>query len=110
MFAQSFLSLDSTLLTLVERQLHFTQASKLEESSFSKASFDQYSFDQQYKNSKTHRQGAGSHHKVLDYLSLSLSLPLFFHPHKLLSQKFTKSLKDILPLREAIKKCLTTVP
>ena len=48
------------------------------------------------------------HHKVIDYLSMSLQLPLYFHPHKVLSQKFTKTIKDIVPEREPIKKLLTS--
>lgn len=39
---------------------------------------------------------SAGHHRVLDYLSLSLSLPLYYHPHSYLSQKFTKSVKDLL--------------
>ena len=49
---------------------------------------------------------ASGHHKVLDYLSLSLSLPLYFHPHSALSQKFTKSVKDLLPFREEMRTAL----
>lgn len=43
---------------------------------------------------------------MLDYLSLSLSLPLYYHPHNLLSQKFTKTVKDLLPHRDTLRSCL----
>lgn len=49
---------------------------------------------------------ASGHHKVLDFLSLSLSLPLYYHPHSLLSQKFTKSVKDLLPYRDEMRSIL----
>ena len=50
---------------------------------------------------------ASGHHKVLDYLSLSLSTPLYYHPHHLLSQAFTKSVKDMLPHSSELRASLS---
>lgn len=51
--------------------------------------------------------GVGSH-KTLDYLSLSLNLPLKYHPHTIFSNKYTKTLHDLLAsknhLTEFLKK------
>lgn len=46
--------------------------------------------------------GLGSH-KILDYLSLSLNLPMLYHPHSLYSHKYTKAMHDLLALRESIQ-------
>ena len=49
------------------------------------------------------------HHKVLDYLSLSLSLPLYYHPHNsLTTQKFTKKVKDMLKYKQLFKQALNS--
>jgi len=45
--------------------------------------------------------GLGSH-KLLDFLSLSLNLPLEFHPHSAFSTKYTKTMKDLLNVRKHI--------
>ena len=47
-----------------------------------------------------------SGHKVLDYLSLSLSLPPYYHPHSFFSQKFTKTMQDLLPYRDSFRHCI----
>ena len=39
--------------------------------------------------------GVGSH-KTLDYLSLSLNLPLKYHPHSVFANKYTKTMHDLL--------------
>lgn len=39
--------------------------------------------------------GVGSH-KTLDFLSMSLNLPLKYHPHSIFSNKYTKTLHDLL--------------
>ena len=80
--------------------------------------YDPYSFAQQFQDggrggnprggrasAGLHASGSG-HHKVLDYLSLSLSSPLYYHPHNLLSQTFTKTIKDLVPHREVLRACL----
>ena len=36
-------------------------------------------------------------------MGLSLSLPLYYHPHHILSQKFTKTAKDLLMHKDEIK-------
>ncbi len=41
-------------------------------------------------------------HKLLDYLSLSLNLPLEYHPHSMLSTKFTKIMQDLLQVKSHI--------
>jgi len=48
---------------------------------------------------------ASNHHAVLDHLQLGLSLPLYYHPHHLLSQKYTKTTKDLLEHREDLMSC-----
>lgn len=74
--------------------------------------YDQYSYKQQFQEGTAAKgmarstqisvqsQGSNTHHSVFDYLGLSLSLPLYYHPHHILSQKFTKTAKDLLPHRE----------
>ena len=42
--------------------------------------------------------GLGSH-KILDFLSLSLNLPLQYHPHCIYSPKYTKTLHDLFDLK-----------
>ena len=42
--------------------------------------------------------GLGSH-KLLDYLSLGLNLPLEYHPHSALSTKYTKTMRDLMGIR-----------
>lgn len=44
---------------------------------------------------------------MLDYLSMSLSLPLYYHPHHVLSQKYTKSVRDLLPDLQDFRACLS---
>jgi hypothetical protein len=41
-------------------------------------------------------------HKLLDYLSLSLNLPLEYHPHTMLSTKYTKIMQDLLAVKNHI--------
>lgn len=41
-------------------------------------------------------------HKLLDYLSLSLNLPLEYHPHTMLSTKYTKIMQDLLKVKSHI--------
>jgi len=40
-------------------------------------------------------RGLGSH-KILDYLGLSLNLPMMYHPHNMYSTKYTKIMQDLL--------------
>lgn len=104
-FAASSLQLQPTVLTLTEKQQHFRHSARL---SLQSRSYDQYSYEQQFlEDSQKGQSGQVSgHHKVLDYLSLSLSLPLYYHPHNALSQKFTKSVKDLLPCREKLRRAV----
>ena len=41
-------------------------------------------------------------HKLLDYLSLSLNLPMEFHPHTMFSKKYTKTMQDLLDVKSHI--------
>ena len=41
-------------------------------------------------------------HKTLDFLSLSLNLPVNYHPSFLHSHKFTKSLHNLMKAKEHI--------
>lgn len=43
--------------------------------------------------------GIGSH-KLLDYLSLALNLPLEYHPHSAFSTKYTKTMRDLVKVRK----------
>jgi hypothetical protein len=36
---------------------------------------------------------------MLDYMSLSLNLPLDYHPHTSFSTKYTKTMRDLLLIR-----------
>ena len=45
--------------------------------------------------------GLGSH-KLLDYLSLGLTMPLEYHPHNLQATCFTKVAKDLMDIRKEI--------
>jgi len=114
--------MNQTILSLTERQQHFKLAGRLSRHAGSVAHqrYDHYSFAQQFQERghesqlRDRRDGSGSHssghHKVLDYLQLSLSSPLCYHPHNLLSQTFTKTVKDLLPHRKALRGCLRRQP
>ena len=41
-------------------------------------------------------------HKLLDYLSLSLNLPMEFHPHDMFSKKYTKTMQTLLDVKSHI--------
>ena len=43
--------------------------------------------------------GIGSH-KMLDYMSLGLNLPLEYHPHSVFSTKYTKTMRDLMAYRK----------
>lgn len=43
--------------------------------------------------------GLGSH-KILDYLSLAVNLPLEYHPHSPFSTKYTKTMRDLVAFRK----------
>ncbi len=61
------------------------------------------SFEKIFKK-KSSLMGLGSH-KILDFLSLSLNLPMFYHPHSLYSTAHTKysiSLASLLTIKDAI--------
>ena len=62
--------------------------------------FDFFSFEKIFKN-KNLLMGLGSH-KTLDYLSLSLTMPLNYHPHTLYTDKYSKILHDLLVMKGSI--------
>ena len=45
-------------------------------------------------------------HKLLDYLSLSLNLPMEYHPHSAFSTKYTKTMQDLLGVKQHISNVL----
>ncbi len=59
--------------------------------------FEYDSFEKIFRK-KSLLMGLGSH-KILDYLSLSLNLPLHYHPHSIYSTKYTKTLHDIFEVK-----------
>jgi len=59
------------------------------------------SFEKIFKK-KSLLLGLGSH-KILDYLSLSLNMPLVYHPHSVYTNKYTKNVHDLLALREHLQ-------
>ena len=62
--------------------------------------FDFETFEKIFKK-KSLLIGLGSH-KILDYLSLSLNLPMHFHPHSPYSSKFTKTMYDLLKISDVL--------
>jgi hypothetical protein len=54
-------------------------------------------FEKVFKKKSSLLMGLGSH-KILDFLSLSLNLPLQYHPHCIFSPKYTKALHDLFEL------------
>jgi hypothetical protein len=60
--------------------------------------FDYESFQQFFQKSEGGLMGLGSH-KLLDYLSLALNMPLEYHPHSVFSTKYTKTLLDLVAFR-----------
>jgi len=46
--------------------------------------------------------GLGSH-KALDYLNLSINLPLSFHPNSIFSRKYTKTTRDLITRKVEIQ-------
>jgi predicted DNA-binding ArsR family transcriptional regulator len=49
--------------------------------------------------------GTGSH-KLLDYMSLALNLPLEYHPHSAFSAKYTKTMQNLLEVKNHIHNVL----
>jgi hypothetical protein len=49
--------------------------------------------------------GLGSH-KLLDYMSLALNLPLEYHPHTAFSPKYTKTMHDLMEVKAHINNVL----
>ena len=110
--------MSQTILSLTEKQQHFKQAGRLSQQAAPAVyqKYDAYSFEQQFQDRGHASQARGGraqaglhasgHHKVLDYLSLSLSSPLYYHPHNLLSQTFTKTIKDLLPHSSEFRACV----
>lgn len=60
--------------------------------------FEYETFEKIFKK-KSLLMGLGSH-KILDYLSLSLNLPIHYHPHSPYSARFTKSMSDLYEVRQ----------
>lgn len=118
----TMLQLNQQVITLTELQQHFRHAGRLgkqaqpeQAKDEADAVYDPFSFKQQFLQDASHKRssGAGSasgQHQVLDYLSMSLSLPLYYHPHSVFSQKFTKSVKDLLPSLNQLRTQLTQAP
>jgi hypothetical protein len=90
------LQFNHQIITLTELQQHFRQAAKLKRQVSEETEenggeeYDQFSFRQQYVSEALLKRSGGTasssgQHKVLDYLSLSLSLPLYYHPHSMFS-------------------------
>ena len=59
--------------------------------------FDYFTFDKVFRN-KNLLMGLGSH-KTLDYLSMSLTMPLNYHPHTIYTDKYSKILHDLLVMK-----------
>lgn len=63
--------------------------------------FDYETFERVFRRKSLQLMGQGSH-KILDFLSLSLNLPLLYHPHSLTqgnsssATKYTKSMHELL--------------
>jgi hypothetical protein len=77
-----------------------------------KTKYDHFSFEQEFVHNyrvgnKAQNAKASGHHKVLDYLCKSLSLPLYYHPHNMFSHLFTKTVRDMLPQREKLNESLS---
>jgi hypothetical protein len=111
----SMLQLNQQVITLTELQQHFRHAGRISKQAQPERAgeeadkaYDPFSFKQQFMQDAAHKRSGGAasasgQHQVLDYLSMSLSLPLYYHPHSLFSQKFTKSVKDLLPSLNELK-------
>jgi hypothetical protein len=69
--------------------------------------FDFDGFQSFFKNTanQQHLMGLGSH-KLLDYMSLALNLPLEYHPHTAFSAKYTKTMHDLLEVKGHINNVL----
>lgn len=59
--------------------------------------FDFDTFSQIFK--KKNVMMGGGHHKTLDYLSLSLNMPLKYQPSSLTKNKYSKALHDLLIMK-----------
>jgi hypothetical protein len=87
-FAINALMIRETVEYLATKNEGFKLASKGDHSVF-----DFESFERIFRK-KSLLMGLGSH-KILDFLSLSLNLPLQYHPHSVYSSKYTKTLHDL---------------
>lgn len=61
------------------------------------------SFEKIFKK-KSSLMGLGSH-KILDFLSLSLNVPMFYHPHSIYTtnhSKYSISLSSLLTIKDAL--------
>ena len=58
--------------------------------------FDFDTFEKAFKKKTSLLMGLGSH-KILDYLSISVNVPMFYHPHSIYSLKpYTKAMHDLI--------------
>lgn len=57
--------------------------------------FEYETFERIFRRKSLLMMGQGSH-KILDFLSLSLNLPLQYHPHSIYNSKYTKTMHDLL--------------
>jgi hypothetical protein len=93
-FAMNVLLTRETIELLQNSNDGFKQASRGENSIF-----EYETFEKVFRKKSSLMMGLGSH-KILDFLSLSLNLPLQYHPHNIYSRKYTKTLHDLFELRK----------
>ena len=91
--ALNVLMVKETVDYLVQKNEGFKVAAKGSEQNI----FEFETFEKIFKK-KSLLIGLGSH-KILDYLNLSLNLPLLYHPHSPYSSKFTKTMNDLFVIR-----------
>lgn len=94
-FALNSLYIRETLEYLLQKNESLRYASKKDQTVFEYESFERI-----FKR-KSLLMGLGSH-KILDYLGLSLSLPLKYHPHNIYTNKYTKILWNLLQVKDHI--------
>ncbi|CDW82512.1 wd g-beta repeat-containing protein [Stylonychia lemnae] len=94
-YAINSLYIKETVEYLVSKNECFKLATKSDHNVF-----DYESFERIFRRQSL-LMGQGTH-KILDYLSLSLNLPLQYHPHNMHSHKYTKVMQDILNNRQSL--------
>jgi hypothetical protein len=92
-YAMNILMIKETVEYLISKNEGFRIAAKGDQNIF------EFEIFEKIFKKKSLLIGLGSH-KILDYLSLSLNLPMQYHPHSTYSTKFTKSMYDLLDQRQ----------